>query len=412
RHAGSHPSRPRFAARGCSGVAGAGGRTAGARYRLRPALAGPAAARAQGAGGCVQRCRRIGLELRPRAVGPDGSAAGSDHGRGERARPPHRSAAGEPGAANGAGCASARSAAGEHREQRQRHGGGGARRDARARRNRHLDGHGRRACAVGALRAGHRQGARGASRRHRPIARPRHRPADPIGMRQRATAAVAITLSLLCLVQAFGPQAQWDLRIWLAMGHAFREGRTPYVNPGDGLFFVYPPIAAPLLAPLSLLSLRAATAVWLLLKLIAFSGLIAIWRRFVEIRGSALEVLYFLFAFGSALSIDLISGNPGMFEQLGIWLGLLALSRGRIAWFCIAIVVTAQLKIAPALMLLALLAIPEKPRWGAFGLSAGGFLAMLGLQRVIAPEWFAEFVRRSAGVDERGPSNPALVALI
>ena len=231
-------------------------------------------------------------------------------------------------------------------------------------------------------------------------------------MRQRATAAVAITLSLLCLVQAFGPQAQWDLRIWLAMGHAFREGRTPYVNLGDGLFFVYPPIAAPLLAPLSLLSLRAATAVWLLLKLIAFSGLIAIWRRFVEIRGSALEVLYFLFAFGSALSIDLISGNPGMFEQLGIWLGLLALSRGRIAWFCITIVVTAQLKIAPALMLLALLAIPEKPRWGAFGLSAGGFLAMLGLQRVIAPEWFAEFVRRSAGVDERGPSNPALLALI
>src|SRR5438132_4607300 len=55
---------------------------------------------------------------------------------------------------------------------------------------------------------------------------------------------------------------------------------------------------------------------------------------------------------------------------------------------------------------------PREAALGAFGLSAGGFLAMLGLQRVIAPEWFAEFVRRSAGVDERGPSNPALLALI
>jgi len=231
-------------------------------------------------------------------------------------------------------------------------------------------------------------------------------------MRQGVTAAAALTFCLLCLVQAFGLEAQWDLRIWLAMGHAFREGRTPYVNVGEGLFFVYPPIAVPLLAPLSLLSLRAATIVWLLLKLVALSGLIGIWRRFVEIRGSALEVLYFLFAFGSALTVDLISGNPGMFEQLGIWLGLLALSRGRIVWFCIAIVVVAQLKIAPVLMLLALLALPGKPRWAAFALSAGAFLAILGLQFVIAPEWFAEFVRRSAGVDERGASNPALVAFI
>ena len=80
-------------------------------------------------------------------------------------------------------------------------------------------------------------------------------------MRQGVTAAAALTFCLLCLVQAFGLEAQWDLRIWLAMGHAFREGRTPYVNVGEGLFFVYPPIAVPLLAPLSLLSLRAATIV-------------------------------------------------------------------------------------------------------------------------------------------------------
>jgi hypothetical protein len=64
----------------------------------------------------------------------------------------------------------------------------------------------------------------------------------------------------------------------------------------------------------------------LLLKLAAFAGLIAIWRCFVEIRFTALEVLYFLFAFGAALSVYVVSGSPALFEQPGTWLGLLAVS--------------------------------------------------------------------------------------
>jgi len=223
---------------------------------------------------------------------------------------------------------------------------------------------------------------------------------------------LSLGLAAICLGQAFLlSSSQWDLKIWWAMGNAFRAGRSPYIVEG-GLPFIYPPIAVPLLAPLSLLPFEAAIAVWILLKLCALAGLVAIWRQFVEIRGTALEVLYFLFAFGSALTIDFVAGNPCTFEQLGLWLGLLALSRGRIFWFCAAVVATAQLKISPALMLGALLLVPKEPRWGAFAAASGAFLGLLGLQRLLAPEWFAQFITRSLTVDERGPDNPSLYGLI
>jgi hypothetical protein len=230
-------------------------------------------------------------------------------------------------------------------------------------------------------------------------------------MGRRLALAAALCLAALVLGQALlGTSAQWDLKLWLGMGHAFREGRNPYVTVNE-LPFMYPPIAVPLLTPLSFLPDRVAVWVWVLLKLCALLGLVIVWRNFVELRGTALEVLYFLFAFGAALSIDFISGNPCTFEQLGLWLGLLALARGRIFWFCAAVVVTAQLKIAPALMLGALLVIPARPRWGAFAASAGAFAASLGLQRLLAPAWFAEFITRAGAVDERGPNNPALLSL-
>jgi hypothetical protein len=231
-------------------------------------------------------------------------------------------------------------------------------------------------------------------------------------MRRRLALAAALGVGVLVLGQALlGQSAQWDLKMLLAMGHAFREGRDPYVTV-NGLLFPYPPIAVPLLAPLSILPGGAAVWVWVLLKLGALGGLLAVWRNFVELRGTALEVLYFLLAFGSALTVDFVSGNPCTFEQLGLWLGLWALARGRIGWFCVAVVTTAQLKLAPVLLLGALLVVPEEPRWGAFAASAAAFAASLGLQRLIAPQWFAEFVARAGSMDERGPNNPALLSLL
>jgi hypothetical protein len=228
-------------------------------------------------------------------------------------------------------------------------------------------------------------------------------------MGRRLALAAAVALAVTVVGQSLlGPQ--WDLEAWLAMGHAFREGRDPYVTVNH-LPFIYPPIAVPLLAPLSLMPDRVAAWVWMALKLAALAGLVAIWRNFIELRGTALEIVYFIFAFGSALTIDLASGNPCTFEQLGLWLALFALLHGRIFWFCVAVVATAQVKISPALMLGALLVVPERPRWGAFAASSAAFLASLGLQRLLAPEWFAIFAFRAGSVDERGPSNPALLSL-
>jgi hypothetical protein len=198
-------------------------------------------------------------------------------------------------------------------------------------------------------------------------------------MGRRLALAAAVALAVTVVGQSLlGPSAQWDLEAWLAMGHAFREGRDPYVTVNH-LPFIYPPIAVPLLAPLSLMPDRVAAWVWMALKLAALAGLVAIWRNFVELRGTALEIVYFIFAFGS--------------------------------WFCVAVVATAQVKISPALMLGALLVVPERPRWCAFAASSAAFLASLGLQRQLAPEWFAIFAFRAGSVDERGPSNPALLSL-
>jgi hypothetical protein len=48
---------------------------------------------------------------------------------------------------------------------------------------------------------------------------------------------------------------------------------------------------------------------------------------------------------------------------------------------------------------------------GARAASSAAFLASVGLQRLLAPEWFAIFAFRAGSVDERGPSNPALLSL-
>jgi len=218
------------------------------------------------------------------------------------------------------------------------------------------------------------------------------------------------------------PGLQGDLRIYRAAALAYAEGRDPYA-PGalvgaggrvQALPFVYPPVALPLMRPLLLLDARTTSLVFFTLKMVAAAFLVVLWRRafFPDDLGGACLYLVCALGYAQTIKMDLRAGNISVFEQVLIWVGIVAFLRGR-PWICAALIGAAALFKLTSAALLVILLVDRRRRCVAAALTvACGLAAVHGLSAALRPDLFGAFLRSAAALDDRGQTNPASLALI
>lgn len=234
-----------------------------------------------------------------------------------------------------------------------------------------------------------------------------------------AICAVLFAVLVIRIVRKPG-NYQWDFKTYYAAAQAFRAGLDPYEPAnlnrfvaGSGEFpFIYPPLVLYAFAPFTALSLGAAAKAWLLVQLLALGGLLWLWHRYlVPLTRHPLVAPFLLYAFSSALAVDLVAGNVSLVEELGLWLGFAFLLRGRVWPFCLCVGLVAQIKLVPALLLGLLWIVPTRARWRALGAGVLGTLGALGINFLLNPAYALRFLRAAAGRDERGPFNMSSLAL-
>lgn len=250
--------------------------------------------------------------------------------------------------------------------------------------------------------------------------------AGDLAKRDWGQKAVQALLALYALALLYGiasnlDRFQWDFQTYYHAAHAFAQGLDPYdlealtrvAGREIGFPFAYPPLTVPLFSVFGGLDLATASALFLALKVVALVALLAIWRHwFVQGRPDAFFTLFLLFGFGGAIYADFASGNISLFEQLGLWLGFVALQRGRPRIFTVLVVVVSLFKLTP-ILLLGLLLLHTVRRPGKY--LAGGlllFAVVLGLSYAFWPDLFRSFLQVGWSLDERGGINPSSLALL
>jgi hypothetical protein len=209
---------------------------------------------------------------------------------------------------------------------------------------------------------------------------------------------------------------QWDVIVYWWGGRAFAHGQSPYgAIPGqpDYLHFVYPPLVAPLFAPLAILKPDVAKLLWITLKAIAFWVTVRLWRRALGTGQQAVPpVFFFTFAFGSAALVDFTAGNIAVFEQLVLWLAFAALLARRRWTFALLVVLAAQCKLTPVFFLGLLLVVDERPQWGPFLGGSALMAALVGANVVLFPAQTREFLASVSALGERGWGDPSTLGVM
>ncbi|UCF67061.1 MAG: DUF2029 domain-containing protein [Acidobacteriota bacterium] len=181
-------------------------------------------------------------------------------------------------------------------------------------------------------------------------------PYDKLALRQLAT--TQLTAELRALHQ----------RIGLPAPRVGYEGRVfPYL---------YPPLTAVLVAPLSLLGYVVAEQLWTALNLLALAGLVALTTRFARRRSAALVAVAVLLLLFQPLVRNAYTGQINLWVALAAWGGFALDRRGR--WLgggsCLAL--AAHLKFSPVL-LIAYFAV--RRRWKTVAAALGcGVLLLVG----------------------------------
>jgi hypothetical protein len=140
---------------------------------------------------------------------------------------------------------------------------------------------------------------------------------------------------------------------------------------------------------------------------------VRLWRKRIGVEQDAVPALfYFTFAFGSAVLVDVTSGNIAIFEQLLLWLGFAALLSRRWWTFATLVVVAAQAKLTPVFFLGLLLVIDERPRWSPFIGGSLLFVLGLGANALLLPGQTREFLASITALGERGWGDPSTLGVM
>jgi hypothetical protein len=214
---------------------------------------------------------------------------------------------------------------------------------------------------------------------------------------------------------------QWDFRVYYYAAQAWRAGLDPY-DPAtlsealrtDGFKFNYPPYALGAFAPFTLLPLPQALLLYLALKLIVLGWLVRIWSRLLGTGSTEPAwILFLIFAYSSTIFIDVVSGSVTTFEQALLWVGIAALLEKRYWVYVVAVVAASLFRLAPILLLLVCLAVPDRRRYRCIASGVAAFACIFLLTYVVSPGLTVEFFQSiSKNFGERGRLNPALLPLV
>jgi hypothetical protein len=144
------------------------------------------------------------------------------------------------------------------------------------------------------------------------------------------------------------------------------------------------------------------------------AALVLLWQRsfFPDDLSRACLYLLCALAYGQTIKMDLRAGNISVFEQVLIWSAALAFLRRR-PWLYAALIATAALfKLTAAGLLLLFLVDRHRRSVAAMMTGFGGLAAIHGISAVLRPDLFAAFLRNAAALDDRGQTNPSVLALI
>lgn len=231
------------------------------------------------------------------------------------------------------------------------------------------------------------------------------------------SAIVALVLWRLWYLRTGG---NWDFITYYWAAKAQAKGLDPYqlanLSQVAGhqivLRYLYPPGVLYLLRPLTWLSLHAAIIVFLSLKVACLVALLLVWRSCLGTRETLPLVVLAVLGFSSTVFNDCFAGNVSIFEQLTLWVGFWFLLRQRIVAFAVMVVLASVAKMTPAAFLLLLLFTTHRRRLlvltGAAAASALSIVASFGGSWSRLDSYFKIVL----AVDERGPTNSALLPLL
>jgi|GEM_PF-2392009 len=207
----------------------------------------------------------------------------------------------------------------------------------------------------------------------------------------------------------------WDFKLYRIRAVEFMQsGVNPYT--ASGWPYVYPPLTLYLFWPFTKLSVHAALAVWMALKLGAIGALLRLWhKRFFPLDARRAFFLFFLtLAFNGALFYDLASGNIAGFQHVALWFAFAFLLNGQGLIFGLILALIAQVKMDLMFFVLALLVVNRVPRWRDFGYSLGFFFVLYGLNKVFFPEYFHTYqaVLHALATYNSGVNNPSSLAFL
>jgi hypothetical protein len=186
-------------------------------------------------------------------------------------------------------------------------------------------------------------------------------------------AAVVCGVGLLWagLPEAFSPVGQWDfetyyyaLKVRDAGGNPWDMAEVVKAAGGTAHYFIFPPHTLAFFRLFAFDDVQTAKDAYLVARLLCVAGLLTLWAAcFVRAGARGWFLAFAALGFNATICRDLVVGNVSILEQVPIWLGLWALLRGRPGCFCALIIVAAQFKLLPAVLLLLLLVTKSPRKW-------------------------------------------------
>jgi hypothetical protein len=235
------------------------------------------------------------------------------------------------------------------------------------------------------------------------------------------TAAVVV-LGALVLWRFWHLRAagNWDFRVYYWAAKAQSLGLDPYslddlsrvAGEKVVLRYLYPPTILYLVRPLAWLPLPTAISVYVGLKVACIAGLVLIWRACLGRRETIVLFVLVILGFSDSVFNDVFAGNIGTFEATALWLAFFCLLHRRLLGFAVLVLLASIAKMTPVAFLLLVLLTNHRRRIPVFVVATiiGGLVPILSF----GGRWsrLSSYLRMLAAVDERGPTNSAILPLL
>ncbi len=212
----------------------------------------------------------------------------------------------------------------------------------------------------------------------------------------------------------------WDFQMQYGAAKILAQGKDPYdprvtkAELGTPLWYAYPPATLWFYRLFNLMEYKTACLVFLFLKVTIVIFLLWFWSKyFLQEKLNAAFCFFCLFAYNSALFLDLRSGNINLFEQLLIWLGFYFWLQNKIFAFCVCVLLAASFKMTPAVFLVLLLFKNNRRKLWFFFSSVAIFVGYFLIQYALWPQMFRPFLAAAKGtLVERRIISPTTIGLI